>query len=335
MCQLLGMNAAPPTDVMFSFTGLATRADEHKDGFGIAFFEDRGPAPFIDHHSARRRRWPPWSALPDPQRQRHRPHPQGHAGRVALENTPLRARAVGPLLGVRAQRRPEGTSAAPARRLPPGGRHRQRTRLLLADAGAGQGHAGVPPHRRAQRARWRTAAATCRATAPSTCCCPTARRCGRMPRPGCAGCSAPPVRRAATLADEDLSVDFGALTTPTTAWPWSPPRRADVRRALAAVDPGELRSSFDGAAPHACCRHGPVIHPVPRFDQFYRHPELTRLLQDYAAARQPVLPSRSLDRQEPRGRDIWLRGLHAPRHRPDQQPTNRRSGSTATSTPPS
>ena len=53
MCQLLGMNANVPTDVMFSFAGLATRADEHKDGFGIAFFEDRGLRHFIDHHSAR------------------------------------------------------------------------------------------------------------------------------------------------------------------------------------------------------------------------------------------------------------------------------------------
>jgi predicted glutamine amidotransferase len=53
MCQLLGMNANTPTDVMFSFTGLATRADEHKDGFGIAFFEDCGLRLFVDHHSAR------------------------------------------------------------------------------------------------------------------------------------------------------------------------------------------------------------------------------------------------------------------------------------------
>ena len=53
MCQLLGMNANTPTDVMFSFTGLATRADEHKDGFGIGFFEDRGVRLFVDHHSAR------------------------------------------------------------------------------------------------------------------------------------------------------------------------------------------------------------------------------------------------------------------------------------------
>jgi glutamine amidotransferase len=53
MCQLLGMNANTPTDVMFSFTGLATRADEHKDGFGIGFFEGRGARLFVDAKSAR------------------------------------------------------------------------------------------------------------------------------------------------------------------------------------------------------------------------------------------------------------------------------------------
>ena len=53
MCQLLGMNANTPTDVMFSFAGLATRADEHKDGFGIAFFEGKGLRLFVDHVSAR------------------------------------------------------------------------------------------------------------------------------------------------------------------------------------------------------------------------------------------------------------------------------------------
>jgi predicted glutamine amidotransferase len=53
MCQLLGMNANTPTDVMFSFTGFATRAQEHKDGFGIAFFEDKGVRLFVDTSSAR------------------------------------------------------------------------------------------------------------------------------------------------------------------------------------------------------------------------------------------------------------------------------------------
>ena len=53
MCQLLGMNANVPTDVMFSFTGFATRAQEHKDGFGIAFFEEKGVRLFVDTSSAR------------------------------------------------------------------------------------------------------------------------------------------------------------------------------------------------------------------------------------------------------------------------------------------
>jgi glutamine amidotransferase len=53
MCQLLGLNANTPTDVMFSFTGFATRAEEHKDGFGIAFFEDAGVRLLVDAQSAR------------------------------------------------------------------------------------------------------------------------------------------------------------------------------------------------------------------------------------------------------------------------------------------
>ena len=53
MCQLLGLNANTPTDLMFSFTGFATRADEHKDGFGVAFFEDAGVRLLVDSQSAR------------------------------------------------------------------------------------------------------------------------------------------------------------------------------------------------------------------------------------------------------------------------------------------
>ena len=88
MCQLLGMNANTPTDVMFSFTGLATRAGEHKDGFGIAFFEDRGVRVFVDHHSAR--------DSPVAELVKHYPIKSGNViahirkatqGRVALENT--------------------------------------------------------------------------------------------------------------------------------------------------------------------------------------------------------------------------------------------------------
>ena len=88
MCQLLGMNANTPTDVMFSFTGLARRADEHRDGFGIAFFEDRGLRHFIDHHPANR--------SPVAELVKHYPIRSDNViahirkatqGRVALENT--------------------------------------------------------------------------------------------------------------------------------------------------------------------------------------------------------------------------------------------------------
>lgn len=45
--------------------------------------------------------------------------------------------------------------------------------------------------------------------------------------------------------------------------------------------------------------------PVPRFDQFYRHAELTRLLQDYAAAAPQLLQLHSIGKSW-EGRDIWL-----------------------------
>ena len=53
MCQLLGMNGNTPTDIVFSFTGFSTRAEEHKDGFGIAFFEGAGVRLLVDAQSAR------------------------------------------------------------------------------------------------------------------------------------------------------------------------------------------------------------------------------------------------------------------------------------------
>src|SRR6218665_490116 len=88
MCQLLGMNANTPTDLMFSFTGFARRAEEHKDGFGIAFFEDAGVRLFVDAQSARHS---PVAEMvsPSPIRSSHviahiRKATQGH---VALQNT--------------------------------------------------------------------------------------------------------------------------------------------------------------------------------------------------------------------------------------------------------
>ncbi len=51
MCQLLGMNCNVPTDICFSFEGFRARGgktDEHIDGWGIAFFEGPGCRIFLD-----------------------------------------------------------------------------------------------------------------------------------------------------------------------------------------------------------------------------------------------------------------------------------------------
>lgn len=51
MCQLLGMNCNTPTDICFSFEGFHARGgltDVHRDGWGIAFFEGAGCRLFID-----------------------------------------------------------------------------------------------------------------------------------------------------------------------------------------------------------------------------------------------------------------------------------------------
>jgi len=51
MCELLGMSANVPTDIVFSFTGLMHRGGRtgpHRDGWGIGFYEGRGLRLFQD-----------------------------------------------------------------------------------------------------------------------------------------------------------------------------------------------------------------------------------------------------------------------------------------------
>ena len=51
MCQLLGMNCNVPTDICFSFAGFhhrGGRTDEHRDGWGIAFYEGPGCRIYLD-----------------------------------------------------------------------------------------------------------------------------------------------------------------------------------------------------------------------------------------------------------------------------------------------
>ncbi len=49
------MNCNTPTDITFSFSGFAQRGGitgDHADGWGIAFFEDKGLRHFVDHQRA-------------------------------------------------------------------------------------------------------------------------------------------------------------------------------------------------------------------------------------------------------------------------------------------
>ncbi|MCL6268640.1 class II glutamine amidotransferase [Sansalvadorimonas sp. 2012CJ34-2] len=51
MCELLGMSANTPTDIIFSFTGLMQRSGKtgpNRDGWGIAFYDGKGIRDFRD-----------------------------------------------------------------------------------------------------------------------------------------------------------------------------------------------------------------------------------------------------------------------------------------------
>ncbi|HEY6881643.1 MAG TPA: class II glutamine amidotransferase [Polyangiales bacterium] len=55
MCELLGMVASQPADVVFSFTGLALRGGQtgpHADGWGLSLFEGNFARTFLEPHPA-------------------------------------------------------------------------------------------------------------------------------------------------------------------------------------------------------------------------------------------------------------------------------------------
>ncbi|GJD47872.1 Putative glutamine amidotransferase YafJ [Methylobacterium crusticola] len=91
MCELLGMSANVPTDIRFSFAGLARRGGEtgpHQDGWGIAFYEGRGCRTFHDPEPSARseiarliRQYPIKSRIVVAHVRR------ANRGRVSLENT--------------------------------------------------------------------------------------------------------------------------------------------------------------------------------------------------------------------------------------------------------
>jgi len=253
MCQLLGMNANTPTDVMFSFTGLATRAHEHKDGFGIAFFEGRGLRLFVDHSSAR--------ASPIAQLVKNYPIKSGNViahirkatqGRTALENCHPFLRELWGRYWVFAH---NGDLKDFSPRLhaafrPVGDTDSERAFCWLMQELA-KAHAGVPTVRELS--------ATLRELVPLV-----ARHGsfnlllsnGQALWAHCSTALTWLQRRhpfsGATLKDEDLSIDFAQLTTPddrvvvvateplTQGEHWEP------------FEPGELRVFVDGAPLPGC-----------------------------------------------------------------------------------
>ena len=249
MCQLLGMNANTPTDVCFSFAGLARRADEHKDGFGIAFFEDRGLRTFVDHHSAR--------ASPVAELVKHYPIKSDNViahirkatqGRVALENTHPFVRELWGRYWVLAhngdlkhfQPRLHGAFR------PVGDTDSERAFCWLMQELA-KAHASVPSTTELTH--------TLRELLPV----PAAHGTfnlllsnGQALWAHCSTALYSLERRhpfgAATLADEELSVDFGALTTPQDRVAIVATEPLTAGEPWLAFAPGELRVFIGGQA---------------------------------------------------------------------------------------
>ena len=249
MCQLLGMNANTPTDVMFSFAGLAHRAHEHKDGFGIGFFEGCGLRHFIDHHGARSspvaelvKRYPIKS-------QNVIAHiRKATQGRVALENTHPFVRELWGRYWMLAH---NGDLKGFAPRLhgafrPVGDTDSERAFYWLMQELA-KAHAGVPTLPELGR--------TLRELLPQLAAHGSFNMLLSNGQALWAHASTQLhwlVRQhpfgAARLADEDLSVDFGAHTAPTDRVAVVATQPITAGEDWQAMAPGELRVFVDGQA---------------------------------------------------------------------------------------
>jgi glutamine amidotransferase len=251
MCQLLGMNANVPTDVMFSFEGLARRAVEHKDGFGIAFFEDRGLRTFVDNHSAREspvaelvRRYPIKS---DNVIAHIRKATQG---RVALENTHPFVRELWGRYWVAAH---NGDLKGFQPRLhaafrPVGDTDSERAFCWLMQELA-KSHAGVPTIDELTL--------TLRELLPQPAAHGTFNLLLSNGQALWAYCSTKLtfIERAhpfgaATLADDDVTVDFGAHTRPSDRVAVVATEPMTCNEAWRAMQPGQLHAFVDGRLAH-------------------------------------------------------------------------------------
>ncbi len=249
MCQLLGMNANTPTDVMFSFAGLAQRADEHRDGFGIAFFEDRGLRLFVDHHSARHS---PVAELVKgyPIRSRHviAHIRKATQGQVALENTHPFVRELWGRYWVGAHNGDLKGFAPPLHgNFRPVGDTDSEYAFCWLMQELAKAHASLPPVDELTRTLAellpRPAAHgnfNCLLSNGQALWAHGASRLHWLVRQHPFG--------AAHLADEDLSVDFGPLTTPGDRVALVATQPLTTGEAWQAIAPGELKVFVGGTA---------------------------------------------------------------------------------------
>jgi glutamine amidotransferase len=249
MCQLLGMNANTPTDVMFSFTGLATRADEHKDGFGIAFFEDKGLRLFVD----------PQSAADSPVAEMVRCYPiksgnvsahirKATQGHVALENCHPFVRELWGRYWVFAH---NGDLKEFHPRLhgafrPVGATDSERAFCWLMQELA-KAHAGVPNVRELSTTLAELLP-TLRAHGSFNMLLSNGQALWAHGATQLHWLQRQHPFRPATLADDDLSVDFAALTSPADRVAVVATQPLTTGEAWQAIAPGELKVFVDGAA---------------------------------------------------------------------------------------
>ena len=189
-------------------------------------------------------------------------------------------------------------------------------------------HASVPPIAELSATLRRAAAADRRARRLQRHARATARRSGRTARRTLHHIVRQHPFARASLQDDDVTVDFAEHTSPRdrVAVVVTEPLTKDEhwQRVRAGRDPGLRRRRAvrlgrierrrrGNAIQRACAEPHPgtatpmttTPAPTPRFDTFYKHDELTRLLFDYAEAYPTLAAIRSIGKSY-EGRDIWV-----------------------------
>lgn len=219
MCELLGMSANTPTDIVFSFTGLMYRGGQtgpHRDGWGIAFYEGKGCRVFVDPLASAQseiaqlvRRYPIKSKIVISHIRK------ANRGRIALENThPFTRELWGRIWSFAHNGQLKGVKRLPLGRFQPVGTTDSEHAFCWL-LGRLQQRFPVPPRR--PSTLWRHLAALCREL-DALGVCNLLISDSRQLLAYCSTSLCWLTRRApfgrAKLIDADMTVDFQAVTTP-------------------------------------------------------------------------------------------------------------------------